>query len=517
MKRFIGSLFLLSLLMLISGCISSQQPQQNAVYLALGQSQEFSVTAVGTIQWYFVEGGSDLPIPNATKNTYLFESTQYDTGEYTLKVVASYEDISDSRQWTIVVMPSTPSADPALSGFEKITDEEGFGNSMNIYAWSMEIFGSDIYVGTLNLLKPSFNLDREWDFDSQVGLLPDITTGTEVFRYDGSQWQQVVDGGLGDRFNIGLRKMIIWHDDSNRPVIYGTTCNPIAGLEVWRTYDGENWEVVVGVSAPDPDQGIYGNGFTAGRKNFSGRGMTIFKDPSDQEWLYLGTLKANGGEIWRTANGVNWEKVADADSIEGPDSAVSQPIAISDMMVYDDGGGDALFVGTWGLGGLSVYKSYNGEDFVKVASGGIIDPDNLGVHKLITFQGRLWLLGENYDTGFPAFVSKLGKTIDSNDDWELVATGGFTNPDNRYAWQGQVYDNGSGERLYIGTTNPEVGAHLYSVTQDGQWAVEMGTEDTPPGWGNPDTRGIRTMSIWEGKLVLGTTGVDKGIDVYLAE
>ncbi len=377
----------------------------------------------------------------------------------------------------------TGTIDPALSNYELI-NEPGFDDILNRYAWSMIVFKDELYVGTWN---------------TQGFFVYNPSNSAQVFRYSGgTEWEKVVDAGLNNADNMGVRTMIVWDDPDDSPdkgeAIYCTTMNKKDGLEVWRTFDGDDWEVVVGAGSPYP------NGFEAGPENDSGRGMAIFNSQGKQ-WIYLGTRGNNGGEIWRTQDGVIWEKVTDALSL----GLTGRPIAMATMCVFQDDPDmpPALFVGTWGTFGFYVIKSYDGVNFETVATRGINKATNQGVGKLIVFDDTLWLLGMNYVSGFDIFTASPG-VIDGNEDWELVATKGLTDKRNSYAWNAIVYDNGTEERLYIGTFNRKKGFLLYSMTSNLEYAVEVGPGAThPSGMGDLRNWGARSFAVYEGKLVIG--------------
>ncbi|MBC7247487.1 MAG: hypothetical protein H5T73_06885 [Actinobacteria bacterium] len=419
------------------------------------------------------------------------------------------------------------SAPPALGDFQDI-NLPGFGNPDNRYSWSMVNFKGKIYVGTWNLRTPLSIFQLVLGFFSP-GFLAGTTSGTEVWRYDGGPlgrtWTRVVDNGLGDIDNMGLRNMVVWDDPDDvpdrGPAIYGTTINLKDGLEVWRTFDGTNWEVVVGRGAK------IGNGFGHGAANESGRGMLAVGDH-----LYVGAMRVQGGQIWRTANGVDWELVTSVQKLEtGPFGWIYNmgSLAMADMCLFDDDGDGAeeLFVGTWRLFGFSIYKyDFASGKWSRVAEFGIRKGSNIGVHQLVPFNGRIWVLTVNFSSGFDVYASRPANPaagIRSNADWELVAEKGFTDAGNYYAWEGIVYPLGAGgeelpnSRLFIGTFNLSRGFYLYSVTRDGEWAVEVGRGSrVPNGISTALNYGVRTMALYQDKLVIGCAGMMKGTDVYLA-
>jgi len=419
-----------------------------------------------------------------------------------------------------------PQADPALSSFTDI-NVDGFGQIYNRYAWSMVNFKGKIYVGTWNLASSLglFQLILGYFFP---GFLNGVSYGTEVWRYDvgyfGRSWTRVVDDGLGDRDNFGLRTMVVWDDPDDvpdlGPAIYGTTINSVDGFEVWRTFDGTNWEVVVGRGA------AMGNGMGYGAANESGRGMVAMGD-----YLYIGAMRAQGGQLWRTTNGTDWEYVTSVQDLESAIWFYSfGSISLSDMRLFDDDsdGVEELFIGTWRWFGFSVYRYDPSDDsWSRVAEYGITSFNNGGVHQLVPFNGRLWILTYNFGEGFYVYASdpqNPAEGITSNADWKVVASGGFNDPGNYYAWDGIVYPLGeNGEefpesRLFIGTFNLGKGFCVYSVTKDNEWAVEVGTgSSVPNGITSSRNYGVRTFALYDGKLVLGCAGMLKGLDMFLAE
>lgn len=417
-------------------------------------------------------------------------------------------------------------APPALSNFQDI-NVAGFGNPDNRYSWSMVNFKGKIYVGTWNL-STSLGLFQLILGFFNPWFLNGASSGTEVWRYDGGPlgktWTRVVSGGLGDADNVGLRNMTVWDDPDDvpdrGPAIYGTTINLRDGLEVWRSFDGTNWEVVVGRGAK------IGNGFGHGASNESGRAMLAVGDH-----LYVGAMRAQRGQIWRTANGVDWELVTSVQKLEsGPFGWIYNmgSLAMADLCLFDDDGDgvDELFAGTWRLFGFSIYKyDFASGKWSRVAEFGIRKGSNIGVHQLVPFNGRIWVLTVNFSSGFDVYASKPANAagIRNNADWELVAEKGFTDAGNYYAWEGTVYPLGAdGEelpdsRLFIGTFNLSRGFYLYSVTKGGEWAVEVGRGSrVPNGISTALNYGVRTMALYQGKLVIGSAGMMKGTDVYLA-
>merc|ERR1711971_130494 len=118
-------------------------------------------------------------------------------------------------------------------------NEDGFGDINNQYAFAMEPFKGDLYVGTLNAIDPF-----PWSMAQFFLSLPFPTNGTDIWRGrvsdDGTyDWTKVVASGLSNQDNFGVSKMKTVGD-----YLYAVTANHKSGFEVWRTNDGETWKIV---------------------------------------------------------------------------------------------------------------------------------------------------------------------------------------------------------------------------------------------------------------------------------
>jgi hypothetical protein len=444
--------------------------------------------------------------------------------EETLPVVE--ETIPGAEESSVPHLVTEATASRYLSSISQI-NYDGFDGILllcdNFYSFSMVNFEGTIYVGTWNLRERLYSLYDLFIllFDPSVSH-QDMSNGAEIWRYEGGllgrTWDKVVDGGLGDRYNMGVREMTVWDDPDDSPdrgpAIFATTYNAKHGCEIWRSFNGTSWEVVVGRGAD------LGPGFGFGDGNDSGRALAAMGD-----YVYAGVMRANGGQIWRSANGSDWEYVTSCQDLERSSFWINfiGSMAMSDMRLFDDDndGVEELFVGTWRLFGFSVYRyDPDTNKWSNVAMYGIKNWSTSGVSKLVPFNGRLWILTINYLQGFDVYASNPTNPaagIRSNADWELVATKGFNDVGNYYSWSGIVYPVGSnGEelsnsRLFIGSFCLDRGFYLYSVTKSGEWAIEASR-----GYDNPNNYGVRSMSILDGYLILGTAGMVTGTQVYRA-
>jgi hypothetical protein len=141
-------------------------------------------------------------------------------------------------------------------------DNNSFGDTGNFFVSAMEVFSNTLYVST----------GYEGD-----------TTGAQLFSCqdcDGSDWEHIVDDGLGNPHN-NFRASLIGYRDW----LYWAIWNAYSeGMTVWRTKDGLSWQQV----------GFSGLGDTNNRGPAGDQTAAIFEDR-----LYFGMRNtANGGEIW---------------------------------------------------------------------------------------------------------------------------------------------------------------------------------------------------------------------------
>ena len=86
--------------------------------------------------------------------------------------------------------------------------------------------------------------------------------------------------------------------------------------------------------------------------------------------------------------------------------------------------------------------------------------------------------------------------------WETVVTPGSWFRDNSRASSMAVYDNRSGEKLYVGTSNDAEGCEVRSY--DGKKWIVVGTN----GIGNPQNKEALSMVVFKSKLYVGTRNSD---------
>lgn len=98
MKRALIQFLVMIPLLVFSGCIMSSTPPEGPISLTWGTSQEFTVKAYGTIQWYI----NDIAQPGETYAGYLFQN--HPKGTYVVKVKAQLKPFPVAeRVWTVTV------------------------------------------------------------------------------------------------------------------------------------------------------------------------------------------------------------------------------------------------------------------------------------------------------------------------------------------------------------------------------------------------------------------------------
>jgi hypothetical protein len=357
-------------------------------------------------------------------------------------------------------------------------NQDGFGDNTNQYAWASAVFKGKLYIATLNAQRAIPGIMFFF-----LGI-PFGSNGGQVWcgDVDGEgvwTWENVLEGGNGDPWHYGIRKMAVVGE-----YLYAVTGNHVFGFEVWRTFDGKDWEVV---SSPG-----FGN-----TENTSGRGLGAF-----QGYLYVGTENRHeGAEIWRREilpDGdffplSEWEQVAS----EG----ITDPVNFwfSDFVVF----GNHLYTGTLKIGGMQLWRT-DGLKFEQLFDKGYDNERNMGAMKLTLYQDRLFIGTMNWLQGFEVYASE--KTLDHYEQEceEMVFLKVLVDENEEflrwspYMWYLQEYMG----KLYAGSFRLTGGFKLYTTTDGEDFYLE--TEDS---FGCPAQYGVRTMENFKGRLIIGTATI----------
>ena len=283
----------------------------------------------------------------------------------------------------------------------------GFGNIGNLAAVSMEVHGSKLYVGTVNL---QYGLSI---FPPFLGVWSD---GGEIWSFDGSNWSKSMGGGFGDTRNIGVMAL----KEYNGSLYAGTLCAEISvalvgstinvtltgkGCQLWEEGTG-SWAKVSGDGFSDSD-----NAAVMAMEGYQGK-------------LYMGTI--NGG------------------------ATVGIDINTQDITGID-----------WHSNGLCLY-SYDGTTVSSVVEGGFPGIGGIGVFSMSTMvvEGKdLLLVGagrEVEEEGGETSLNGLLMVYDGQ-SWGRGAADGFGNPNNMLNMSLAVWDG----KAYVGTLNTEEGCEVW--------------------------------------------------------
>jgi hypothetical protein len=303
--------------------------------------------------------------------------------------------------------------------------------------------------------------------------------GGDIWRSaDGITWEQIGEPGLGNPHNASFN-FVVFHD---RLYALANNIND-HGVEVWVSGDGvtftrieeggfgdatNNWAnglvfedrlvLAVAGSKSGPSLWVSEDGTTfreAAAKGLNGGGNTGFslvrEQPVLDGRLYIGTTNPSaGGEIWRTDDGLNWERVAAKGLDRSTNTSITPYISFQNRIYAIGASTGALDK----LKGVEVYRSSDGLSWERVVSDGFGQGRERNVTaSLAVFKDRLLLTANTMDPrilfpghprermkpqGFQLWVSNDGA------HWAQVGKDGF----------------GTASTLYGNTTVIEGAAYL---------------------------------------------------------
>lgn len=305
------------------------------------------------------------------------------------------------------------------------------------------------------------------------------TRSLQAFAPGVPGWVQVNVNGFGDPGNLadGLAEFDGW--------LYAGGRGP-AGGKIWR-FDGQEWTDVITDGLPAPYATYIGH-------------LVVFKNQ-----LYAGGRAWDepsgtplGGEIWRSGEGLNWTRVVSQSFGDAADSEVWR------MAVF----GDSLYASTFSWTtppGLEIWHSTTGDtgDWTQVVSDGFDgDSENRGIYGFEPYNGYLYAGTYNKTTGGEVWRSPNGT------DWAQVNTDGFGDAGNYRIGAFAAFDG----NLYASTSH-EIG----SGTQVWRCQTCDGTDWTrvvDNGFGNPDTRMLSALVVFDGQLYLAGGNAISGLEVW---
>lgn len=354
------------------------------------------------------------------------------------------------------------SADCDIGAYEFIiqngwmkSNESGFGDSTNFGISVLSEFNGQMYAGTWgNATIWRTNNGQSWSyftpswstsngqvssaitFGSHLYVGTANSSGGEIWRTDGTNWEQVAQGGLGDPNNISFYSFAVFKNalytaTGNYPPAYGGTGN---GVEIWRSASG----------ASGTWQQVNTDGFGAG-PTWPDLTMDVFQD-----YLYVGISRvtpSNGvlAELWRSDNGSNWTPVF-TDGLG--DSGNSHVSAMAEFK-------GKFYISLRNPAGGQVWRSDNGLVWTPVFTDGLGNPKNTRPYGLIVHEDRLVLIFSITSTG-----SEVWQTADGV-SWQQISFEGWGNLNNGMA---DYFDKAAvvfQNSLYIGTVNLVDGGEIW--------------------------------------------------------
>lgn len=173
---------------------------------------------------------------------------------------------------------------------------------------------------------------------------------------------------------------------------------------------------------------------------------------------------------------------------------------ITDLIVFDDGGGDRLYGSTYGSRGCRLFR-YDDVSVITAweeVAGEIPGGDNAAT-SIVEFKGKL------YASTYGGGPGTGGKLIEWNgtDAWSVVAPRVGVQSG---IWNLIVFDDGGGDAIYGGTfriTTPEVAGQLFKWNGVNAWLVAA------PKFVHP-YRGVWGLCEYKGDLFGGTSNGGSG-------
>jgi hypothetical protein len=117
---------------------------------------------------------------------------------------------------------------PVIFGINKGVCSAGFGDRYNEYPWSMTVDSEHLFVGTMRPDSNKLTFYRKGFLKWNMSF--DITTGgSEIWRFDGTNWDQINEDGFGNKYNFGTRELLVYKNS-----LFACTMNLKDGCELWK-------------------------------------------------------------------------------------------------------------------------------------------------------------------------------------------------------------------------------------------------------------------------------------------
>ena len=302
----------------------------------------------------------------------------------------------------------------------------GFGVYYNIGIDHLVEFNGKLYAGVWNSTPNP----------------PYTDTGGEIWRSsDGTNWEAVMQGGFGDRYNGEVMRLGVF----NNQIYAGTwSYTDTHGAEIWRsdTGDAGDWERVVsnGLSGP-------ANKAVLTMEEFNGAFYA-------GTYSYIGDY--DGADVWRTTDGSTWTAVI-TNGFVG-DNTTYAVSALEPFGGYLYAGIGRYDLSTNSYPGGQIWRCSQASGCDEPADWEVVVADGFGgaafdIDSLLVFEDRLYAIAYHPD-GLGVWRTADGTT------WEQVGFAGFGDSNN----EGVYWDNSAvvfNNHLYLGTTNGANGGEVW--------------------------------------------------------
>jgi len=343
----------------------------------------------------------------------------------------------------------------------------GFGNPFNHNVCGLAMFNGKMYAGTWN-----------------------TTQGTEVWRATPSatapfsDWEKVNENGFGDPENIWTLAIsavddTLYAGGAGKFEVEGGMYALLSGRAkikythggfLLKTTDGTTWERVEAPGFLEPPA-------MAGGPPLKFRGQLIFAEAQ-----FVQTLRLWGCEPSPL-------RLIDKSGFDDP---------LNTGIVKIKAHEDYIYLGTWNVAnGGKVYRSGNGENWELTGSGGLGSANNFCVLSFEWFNGKLYVGTWNMRDALQVFRANADADNAADIVWEAVTTDGFGDAGNKAATCMSAFNG----HLYVGCFNPTTGPEVWRSASGNPGTFTQVNQD---GWGFSSNSDATRMLVHDGYLYAGT-------------
>ncbi|NLE73972.1 MAG: zinc ribbon domain-containing protein [Actinobacteria bacterium] len=253
----------------------------------------------------------------------------------------------------------------------------------------------------------------------------------------------------------------------------------------------EGWTRVVTGGFTDP-----GNSHVIFSTEF--RGYYYVSTMAGEAGRLIAGSDKQGGDIWRTADGITWEQIGTA-GLGDPTNIMFDLVVFREQLY-------ALSINVGGRG-MEVWVTSDGTRFTKLGERGFGDPKNRAAVPTV-LDGRLVLAVQNPDTGVQIWVSEDGSSF------RQVPVDGLCVPGNiGLVRSSRPEDPGPllGGKLYVGVTNSTTGGEIWRTVDGLEWE-----QVADRGLGLAQRNSLRPLLVYKDQLYVvgGHLAWAAGFDLF---